>query len=199
MGGTHSAEHQGGVEFNLKVDPRAAQEVFSAPWRQPIVMVGLDATSTARLTPADVEAVRAVGTAAALTATQVLTDLDPALWDKKLHEDNKALEMCEYECASVFTNPANALPLIVSGWCVCYKSERRGGLHALGTDDACAVAAWLRPSLLRGVRCHVEVDEVGRTLCDLEGTRQGKPAQVVVGLEMDKEGFVAELLRCLRG
>jgi purine nucleosidase len=61
MGG---AAHLGNVtpaaEFNIYVDPEAAQVVFEAG--VPITMVGLDATHKARIRPAEHERIRALGT-----------------------------------------------------------------------------------------------------------------------------------------
>ena len=44
-----------GAEANVAHDPIAAQAVVSASWRQPPLLVGLDATQTATLGPAEVE------------------------------------------------------------------------------------------------------------------------------------------------
>ena len=156
MGGTVSDEHQHGVEFNILVDPLAAREVLEAGWRK-VTMVGLDVTSEALLSEAEVSGLTAVGTAAASAAHTVLDDLDGSSW-------------------SATTRATGALEIY----------------------DACAMAAWLRPELLTSTPCHVEVDEVGRTLCDLERVGPG-PINVHVGVGIDRDGFVAALEDSLAG
>jgi purine nucleosidase len=71
MGGAIDGGNWSAVaEFNIIIDPEAADIVFRAGW--PLVMVGLDATHEAIATP-DVEArIRAIGTAPALFAVDLL-------------------------------------------------------------------------------------------------------------------------------
>lgn len=50
--------------------------------------------------------------------------------------------------------------------------------------------------------CHVDVDEDGRTLCDLQDARdcaQEKTRNVYVGTRIDRDGFVATLNSTLAG
>lgn len=59
-GGYHTGNWSAVAEFNIKVDPEAAQIVFSAGW--PLTMVGLDLTHQALATPEVAERIRSVGT-----------------------------------------------------------------------------------------------------------------------------------------
>ena len=79
MGGTVSDQLQQGVEFNILVDPQAAQEVLHAGWRK-TVMVGLDVTAQALLYPEDLARIKALGTSAALTVHSILSALDADAW-----------------------------------------------------------------------------------------------------------------------
>lgn len=58
------------AEFNMRVDPEAAAIVFESG--VPITMIGLDATRQALATPERVEALKRLGTTAALAAASVL-------------------------------------------------------------------------------------------------------------------------------
>jgi len=62
-GGVHEGNFSPMAEFNIAVDPEAAQIVFAAGWK--VVMVGLDVTHQALATDAVRERVRALGTAPA--------------------------------------------------------------------------------------------------------------------------------------
>jgi inosine-uridine nucleoside N-ribohydrolase len=59
------------AEFNIWVDPEAAEAVFSAGIRE-IVVVPLDATHSAPLTAADCDAFEAIGTPAATASAQLI-------------------------------------------------------------------------------------------------------------------------------
>ena len=58
------------AEFNIFVDPEAADAVFKAGW--PITMIGLDLTHQALATPAVVRRIAAIGTPAAIFARDIL-------------------------------------------------------------------------------------------------------------------------------
>ena len=58
------------AEFNIAVDPEAAQAVFDAPWK--VTMVGLDTTHHALATPAVRQRIRAVDTRSARMVDELL-------------------------------------------------------------------------------------------------------------------------------
>ena len=58
------------AEFNIFVDPEAADAVFKAGW--PITMIGLDLTHQALATPAVVRRIAAIGTPTAIFARDIL-------------------------------------------------------------------------------------------------------------------------------
>lgn len=59
-GGVHVGNWSAVAEFNIKVDPEAADIVFSAEWN--VVMVGLDLTHQALVTPDVEEQIKAINT-----------------------------------------------------------------------------------------------------------------------------------------
>ena len=59
-GGVYQANWSARAEFNIKVDPEAAQVVFGLPW--PVTMVGLDVTHQALCTPPVQRRIEAIGT-----------------------------------------------------------------------------------------------------------------------------------------
>lgn len=59
-GGAREGNWSAVAEFNIVVDPEAADAVFSAPWK--VTMVGLDATHQALLTPEVIDRIRALNT-----------------------------------------------------------------------------------------------------------------------------------------
>jgi purine nucleosidase len=69
-GGVHVGNWSPVAEFNIVIDPEAAQIVFSAGW--PVVMVGLDLTHQALATPAVADAIAAVGTGPARFVGELL-------------------------------------------------------------------------------------------------------------------------------
>ncbi len=58
------------AEFNIYVDPQAAQIVFDCA--RPLTVIGLDLTHTVLATPARIEAIRATGTRAAIATAGML-------------------------------------------------------------------------------------------------------------------------------
>jgi purine nucleosidase len=71
MGGSYTRGNvTPAAEFNIHVDPEAADEVFRAGW--PITMVGLDLTHQALATPDVVERIAALGTPAAAFVVELL-------------------------------------------------------------------------------------------------------------------------------
>ncbi|MEV0946885.1 nucleoside hydrolase [Rhodococcus sp. NPDC049939] len=69
-GGIHVGNRTAVAEFNIIVDPEAAQIVFSAGWS--VVMVGLDLTHQARTTPEVRDAIAAVDTGPARFVGELL-------------------------------------------------------------------------------------------------------------------------------
>jgi purine nucleosidase len=71
MGGAYGPGNRTAVgEFNIAVDPEAAQIVFREPW--PLTMVGLDLTHQASATPEVVARIAALDTAAARFVAELL-------------------------------------------------------------------------------------------------------------------------------
>lgn len=71
MGGAYTRGNRTpAAEFNMWVDPEAAEAVFTAGW--PVTMVGLDLTHQALATPDVADRIAAVGTPAARIAGQVV-------------------------------------------------------------------------------------------------------------------------------
>jgi purine nucleosidase len=69
-GGVHVGNWSPVAEFNIVIDPEAAQIVFSAGWE--VVMVGLDLTHQALATPAVADRIAAVGTSPAKFVGELL-------------------------------------------------------------------------------------------------------------------------------
>ncbi|UAJ79763.1 nucleoside hydrolase [Leifsonia sp. ZF2019] len=69
-GGVHVGNWSPVAEFNIVIDPEAADIVFSAGWR--VVMCGLDVTHQALATPAVAERIERVGTAPARFVGELL-------------------------------------------------------------------------------------------------------------------------------
>lgn len=69
-GGVHVGNWSPVAEFNIVIDPEAADIVFSAGWK--VVMVGLDLTHQALATPEVRESIAAVGTAPARFVGELL-------------------------------------------------------------------------------------------------------------------------------
>ena len=79
---------------------------------------------------------------------------------------------------------------------LAFDTKGTGGLEIY---DACAMAAWLAPELLTATPCHVDVDDEGRTLCDLEQTGESSGINCYVGTEIDRDGFARVLEAALAG
>lgn len=76
MGGGYSKGNvTPAAEFNIAVDPEAAQAVFTAPWK--VTMVGLDLTHQALATPEVRQRIAAIGTPAALFVSELLDNYGP--------------------------------------------------------------------------------------------------------------------------
>jgi purine nucleosidase len=83
-GGVHEGNWSPVAEFNIVVDPEAAQIVFSAGWK--VVMVGLDVTHQALATPAVRERVLALGTSPARFVDELMD------FFTKAYEDNQGFD-----------------------------------------------------------------------------------------------------------
>ncbi len=145
------------AEFNIYVDPEAAQVVLTSG--VPITMVGLDVTHRAMVGADDKERIRAMGTPVALATAGLL--------DFYGH----------------------------------FHRERYGWAGA-PLHDPCCVAELIRPGLITTQPMYVEVETsspltLGRTVCDIWGVT-GRPANVNVGVDIDRQGFIEILMDCLR-
>ena len=69
-GGVHHGNWTQAAEFNILVDPEAADVVFSAG--VPVIMAGLDVTEKAMIFPEEMEQIRALGNPVALAVAQWL-------------------------------------------------------------------------------------------------------------------------------
>ncbi|MDR2256151.1 MAG: nucleoside hydrolase [Arthrobacter sp.] len=83
-GGVHEGNWSPVAEFNIVVDPEAAQIVFSSGWK--VVMVGLDVTHQALATPAVRERVLALGTSPARFVDELMD------FFTKAYEDNQGFD-----------------------------------------------------------------------------------------------------------
>ena len=73
----------------------------------------------------------------------------------------------------------------------------KNGSDGLEIYDACAMAAWLAPELLTVTACHVSVDEVGRTLCDLDRADKTSAINCYVGASPSQSSADPRIrLRC---
>lgn len=136
------------AEFNILVDPEAADVVFRSGI--PIVMAGLDVTEKALVYPEDFERARAVG---------------------------------------------NEVGRIVSEWLeFFYHFHRSLGYPGAPVHDAVAVAALLKPEILKTRDVYVEIETAGdycrgMTVADYYGTTGHEPnVRAIVGI--DREAFV---------
>lgn len=83
-GGIHEGNWSPVAEFNIAIDPEAAQMVFTAGWK--VVMVGLDVTHRALATESVRQRVRAVGTAPARFVDELMDFFAQA------YEDNQGFD-----------------------------------------------------------------------------------------------------------
>ena len=141
------------AEFNIYVDPDAAEIVFSSGI--PITMVGLDVTHRATFTAEDTARVRALN-----------SDIGNFVADM----------------------------LAFYG-----KADRVVG--GIPLHDPCCVAAIIEPDLITTQPMNVQVETkseltIGRTVCDVLGVT-GQPPTAEVGVDIDRERFVAIVMDCL--
>lgn len=81
MGGSYTRGNTTATaEFNILVDPEAADVVFRAGW--PITMVGLDLTEQARITPDVRERISAIGNPASGFAIDLLTSFEQRMRER---------------------------------------------------------------------------------------------------------------------
>mmetsp|Transcript_77553 Transcript_77553/g.251065 ORF Transcript_77553/g.251065 Transcript_77553/m.251065 type:complete len:332 (-) Transcript_77553:37-1032(-) len=83
-------------EFNFASDALAAAEVLSADWAAPPVLVGLNVTCQALLSPALVARITAAGrqSAVARTAAAVVDSIDPSGWNASSGEGWEMFDAC---------------------------------------------------------------------------------------------------------
>ena len=136
------------AEFNILVDPEAADIVFRS--RIPITMAGLDVTEKALIYPADFERIREIG---------------------------------------------NPLALIVAEWLhFFYGFHKKLGYEGAPVHDAVAVAALVRPELMKTQDMFVQIETTGEycrgmTVGDRFGiTGQAPNARCI--MDIDRQGFV---------
>lgn len=136
------------AEFNILVDPEAADTVFRSGI--PITMSGLDVTEQALIFPADFERIRALG---------------------------------------------NPVSTVVAEWLdYFYGFHRSIGYAGAPVHDAVAVAAVIKPEILKMQQLYVAVELTGTycrgmTVADRFGVLQQKP-NVTVVTDIDREAFV---------
>lgn len=150
-GGIRFGNWTAAAEFNILVDPEAAQIVLTSGL--PLVMCGLDVTERALVRPAEFEAIRALG---------------------------------------------NKVAGVVAGWLeFFYAFHREKGYTGAPLHDAVALAALTNPELLTFRELAVEVERDGEycrgaTVADWYGLH-GKPKNVRVAVEIDRDAFVSWL------
>jgi inosine-uridine nucleoside N-ribohydrolase len=144
------------AEFNIYVDPEAADEVFTSGL--PLRMVGLNLTHQALATDAVRERMRALGT---------------------------------------------ELGRIADEWLDFFAGTYRSlyGLEGPPVHDPCTVAWLAHPDIVRATEAFVAIETGGRwtrgaTVVDLYG-RLGRPPNVRVGMELDRERFWELVVRAL--
>ncbi len=173
MGGAMGAGNTGPVaEFNIQTDPEAASIVMDCGAE--VLMVPLEVTHTALVTPAVLARIRSGGGSAA--AESDATALAPAAPPS--------------EAASRFRRIICELLLFFAA---SYK--RVFSFDSPPLHDPCAVAAALRPELFTLRRMRVDVETVsplsaGQTVCDVWG-HSALPPNVVVATAMDVPAFWA--------
>jgi pyrimidine-specific ribonucleoside hydrolase len=163
------------AEFNIFVDPEAAYRVFNAG--VPVKMCGLNLTRQCLIGPVEAERIRRIPTRTARTAAELLD---------------------------------------------FYMAAGRELIGSDGADlhDACAVAWIIDSRLVKGAAMHVTVEckgefTRGMTVCDYRHMRgadtlrdiyheatispRGAEPNAEVGMELDREGFLALLYDTLAG
>ncbi len=102
MGGGYS---RGNVtptaEFNIYVDPEAAEAVFAADW--PVTMVGLDLTHQATATADVVERIRAIGSPLSQFVVDVLTFFGSTYRERQGFDAPPVHDLC---CVAALCDPA---------------------------------------------------------------------------------------------
>ncbi|MCX0429301.1 pyrimidine-specific ribonucleoside hydrolase RihA [Aeromonas veronii] len=146
------------AEFNIYVDPEAADMVFKSGI--PITMCGLDVTHEAQVMDADIERVRAI------------------------------------------TNPVAQCVAGLLDFFMIYHRDPKWGFAGAPLHDPCTIAWLLAPELFHGVECRVDIETsgvhtVGMTVVDRYGLN-GKPANALVLLGLDRPGFIDLLVTRLR-
>ncbi len=143
------------AEFNILVDPEAADIVFRSGL--PLTMAGLDVTEKALVYPEDFQRMARVG---------------------------------------------NEVARIVAEWMeFFYRFHQKLGYPGAPVHDAVAVAALVRPDLVKGVDRYVEIETGGdycrgATVGDYFGFSQKTP-NVTCLMDIDREGFVDLLVEAL--
>lgn len=89
------------AEFNIVVDPEAAQAVFAGDWK--VTMVGLDLTHQATATPDVVERIRAIGSPLSDFIVEVLTFFGQAYREHQGFESPPVHDLC---CVAKLVDPA---------------------------------------------------------------------------------------------
>ncbi|MFM5293021.1 pyrimidine-specific ribonucleoside hydrolase RihA [Aeromonas veronii] len=159
MGGTAGAGNwTPAAEFNIYVDPEAADMVFKSGI--PITMCGLDVTHEAQVMDEDIARVRAI------------------------------------------TNPVAQCVAGLLDFFMIYHRDPKWGFAGAPLHDPCTIAWLLAPELFHGVECRVDIETsgehtVGMTVVDRYGLN-GKPANALVLLGLDRPGFIDLLVTRLR-
>ncbi|WP_421309896.1 pyrimidine-specific ribonucleoside hydrolase RihA [Aeromonas veronii] len=146
------------AEFNIYVDPEAADMVFKSGI--PITMCGLDVTHEAQVMDEDIARVRAI------------------------------------------TNPVAQCVAELLDFFMIYHRDLKWGFAGAPLHDPCTIAWLLAPELFHGVECRVDIETsgeytVGMTVVDRYGLN-GKPANALVLLGLDRPGFIDLLVTRLR-
>ncbi|EPX9362990.1 pyrimidine-specific ribonucleoside hydrolase RihA [Aeromonas veronii] len=146
------------AEFNIYVDPEAADMVFKSGI--PITMCGLDVTHEAQVMDEDIARVRAI------------------------------------------TNPVAQCVAELLDFFMIYHRDPKWGFAGAPLHDPCTIAWLLAPELFHGVECRVDIETsgeytVGMTVVDRYGLN-GKPANALVLLGLDRPGFIDLLVTRLR-
>ena len=139
------------AEFNILVDPEAAQIVFASG--VPLLMSGLDVTERALIYPEDFARVRAVG---------------------------------------------NRVARVVADWLeFFYRFHRELGYAGAPLHDPVAVVALLHPELLTAKPLCVEIETRGEYCRGATIGHDRKPANALVHLDIDRDGFADLLVRAV--
>ncbi len=102
MGGAYTRGNRTpAAEFNIVVDPEAAQAVFAGAWK--VTMVGLDLTHQATATPDVVERIRAIGSPLSDFVVEVLTFFGKSYLEHQGFEAPPVHDLC---CVAKTVDPA---------------------------------------------------------------------------------------------